>query len=471
MDLKKLRAALKAARDAMMAASEAVKAAPDDDARTKAQEEFDGAKATFDQAHADLKSAIELAEQDKAASDLMMRADGLTTVDPPTDGDGLGDSVDDSKSHVPGQAKDHGAEDKAERVIFAKFMRKKSLSDREIDRMTPKSDKLRDRVDDAATACKMPTSLWLRACGFDVNDKSLPMLSSDDLAGGGRSYLSWPDYGTELQILPPENPNIFDRVRREMVTGSVYKEPHVDQDSDEYGGVAVSRNTEGSTANETEVDIKQLTVTCYPLDCYTEMSNILLRRDRVGLEAKVLDLFGMAFRRRVNWEVLHGTGDTGSMCLGIRQSDDVNTVARQVASQVSYTDLVNLIYAIRASVRIGASFSIGDSVAKYLQLQKSGDTEDDRPLFAASTRDGIFDRLCGQPWFTGTDASTIGTNGDVVFGQWLQYLLAVEMEAVISRSPHYKFKNGVTAYRLDALVGGKPRQPKAFSVLVGTGGS
>lgn len=480
MTLKELRDALKKAHEKMKAARKALaEAAKDssesgDEDREKAEKAYTDAKAEAEAATQALKDGIEAAKEDKAVSGLLDEADGLTETVVPK-GAGLAGDPDDpandnSKSHQPpsGKAED---KDRTESDIFFKYMTKKKLSDREIDRMQPENKKLVEEVD-ADFAIKVPDRLWKKIIG----QKALPMTSGDALADGGREYLWWPEYENVLQMLPPENPNVYERVTRVQAASGIYKAPFLDQDSDEYGGVSVTRNTEGSDANETEADVKQGTITCYPLDAYTELSNILLRRDRVGMEAQISTLFMASLVRRANYEIVHGTGDTGSMALGVRQSDDVNTVARATASQVSWTDLVNLEYAVRNTVRLGAAFCLSDGVMKHLKLKKVADSDssgerDQRPLFSATTGSGPHDRLDNYPYFVGTDASSLGSNGDTMFGNWRHYRWAWEMEGVVSRSPHYKFKKGVTAYRIDALAGGRPWHPAAFAVLVGTGGS
>ena len=62
-------------------------------------------------------------------------------------------------------------------------------------------------------------------------------------------------------------------------------------------------------------------------------------------------------------------------------------------------------------------------------------------------------------------ALALGSRGDVVFGDWSHYIVAMEEEVVVQRSEHYKFKNNVTAFRLSVVVGGKVAEPRAFAIL------
>ena len=482
--LKELQKALKEKFEVMKAALVALAKAKkdgDEDKIEAAQKAYDDAKAGREKAHENLAACIEEAEELKKDADLQKKAEGLLETKVP-DFDGLGEG-DESDSPLPAEPKDQKKHAEAESNAFCKFMQKKRLSDGEMKLLAPTSQSQRlveaAGDDNAEESVKIPAAIWAKMIGAKTGapeEKSIPSTSTDNEAAGGGSFLHFPEFSTELQMLPPDNPNVFERVRKKVITGSQFEEPKVNQDgdtvADEFGGVIVSRNTEGASANETELSISQNVYKTYPLDAYTEVTNRLLRLDRMGFEASIVAMFRGALVRTFNNEIIHGTGDAGEQALGIRMSDDTIVVGRQVADQVSYTDLVNLEHAIRVAVRQGASFSLADSVWKFLKLiQQGSDANDKRPLFSATTGSGPHDRLDNFPYFTGIDMSQLGTNGDVIFGNWLQYLWVIEQEAIVSRSQHFKFKNGLTAFRIDAAAGGKPRHGRAFSVLVGTGGS
>lgn len=518
--LKAARALLGTRKGQLVAAQKAAEAVGDDEEERKKKEAACTlAQVAWDDAHGELvktqealSAAIDEAVETNALDALDKKADALTKAVPPTktglgEGDGDGDEGDegDGKPKDPAKPKDALKAALDYRRLFHAFMAcqdldRKQFGDVAMAAMQPQSAVLREKLAEAGgtrVGAVIPQDIWGNMIGqvpvFDVRDlqfvksllsgrgmeqilKAIPMLSDDAEGSGGRSVLHWPEYDNVLQSLPPEEPSVYMRVTKRTISGSVLKEPRIvqaDGIEDEFGGVVVSRGTEGANANETELELEQITWTTYPLNAYTEASNRLLRLDMVGLEGALTSKFEPALIRRANREIMHGTGDAGSESLGIRQSADVVTVGRAVASQVCRADLTGLKYALRPEIRRQASFCLADTVAEYLENLSialvPGNTGDQRPLFAATTRDGVWDRLCNFPWFTGTDASALGSVGDVIFGNWLFYWWVWSQEAVMSRSVHYQFKKGLTSLRVDAEAGGKPLHPEAFAVLTSVG--
>jgi HK97 family phage major capsid protein len=343
--------------------------------------------------------------------------------------------------------------------------------------LMPKNQNIREKAIEAGAdegmAVALPPRIWAKMLRANVDTKAIPMVTGDGVSAGGRSYLFWPEYETQLQKLPPEEASLMMRVRKRPSVNGTYTYTSLETATNQYGSVAVSRGTEGSDANETEIEFKQASITTYPMNAYTEASKILLGRDRLGLESELVSEFQAAMERQINYEIMHGLGSGSSQCLGIRQDDDVVLVARDVASQVCLDDLIDLESGVRVQLRRNASYCIADGVKAYLKKLKISSTTDQRPLFTAGNTvgGGILDRLNDYPWFVGTDMSTIGNNGDVVFGDWSKYTLAIEQEAVVSISDHFQFQKGLRCFRIDSMVGGRAIFPEAFVCLVHTSGS
>lgn len=446
------------------------------------QKAFEDAKAQVETVKKDLELEIASAKQYAAIGGLYDEIGTLTKAQTP-DGeksmaDGAGSRQDageeDANGGQPDGTKQHAApmnweKKEAEREeLFYKYLQggPSRMSDRELDEMQPQSEKLLGRGE--GVVCTIPMRLFAKMLGAQVETKALPMKTSDGSDAGGRSYLFWDEHDTTLGKLPHEPPTFFDLVRKMPLSGTdTYKMTQVDQDDSEFGGVAVSRGTEGADANATEEDFKELTIKTYPMDAITRISNRLLRTSRFNLEQEVVGAMRAAFRRQVNYEVIHGTGVSGSQCLGVRQADSVTAVNRQTSSTVTYTDLLNLEYEVRRTIRLGAIFALSDTVEKHLKQKtiSSDGTTDQRPLFSATTGSGPHDRLDNYPWTVGTSLSTLGTAGDVIFGNWRHYLLLIQQEAVISRSTERYFEKGQTAIRIDADIGGKPVHGEAFAYL------
>lgn len=343
--------------------------------------------------------------------------------------------------------------------LFVKFFQTdgKGMSDNELDALQPKSKTLRE---EAGTVCAViPKSMMAKM--LNPYAKALPMLSTDDDLAGGRANLLYPEYGTQINQLPSEEPSLFMRVTKKFVTGGKLVEPRLKQDdANEFGGVIVTRSDEGADATDTEMEMERVEFECFPMHAYTTLTRELQKRDRYGIESELTDKFGKALRAAFDSEIMHGTGT--KQCLGIRNASP-RTTNRQTLNQIEYQDLVNMLHAIQPYHRPGATWMLDDTVLQALR----GITDTlGRPVFSQSVGSGPTDRLLNYPWFVSTRLSTLGTPGDCVFGNLLHYWFCIEEEIVISKSEHAEFKKGLIAYRLDALTGGKPMFDRAFDVLI-----
>lgn len=429
---------------------------------------------------------VEVADQKRKAqiAENFRAVESLTAVQVPAQVQGKSMAEKPAESAGAAQPVNHEKAIEQHEELFRDWLAGKQLGDVALNALRPRNAKLAEKALENGgangNAVALPPRMLAKILGCDMAEvdrrlKAIPMTSGDGSAAGGRSYLWWPEYDTQLKALPPEDPSLFARVTKRPIVGGTYTYPKLATATNNFGSVAVSRGTEGSNYNETEIEFTQASIYAYPINAYTEITKILLQRDRIGVEAELTKNLTLALQDTIDYEILHGTGTGDSKCLGIRQDDDVNLVARGTASTVVYNDLVNLESAVRVKVRQGATYALADGVKAYLKkLTVSSDgTTDRRPLFASSNMiaGGVQDRLNEYPWFVASNMATIGNNGDVVFGSFAHYTLAIEQEAVISRSDHYQFKKGVVAFRIDAMVGGRAIFPQAFAVLVHTSGS
>lgn len=446
---------------------------------------YDAKKAEMKALTDQLEAAVAEAREQKRLAGLYSDTEALTATDAPDVSlAGGGGEPEGSKGLNPEPIDPEKKEGELESLFFKYFRlgsmtkggERIQMSDREVAAMQPANKDLLSRVSDGEIAVKIPNRIYAKmlGCNVEAARKALPMASSDGADDGGRSYLYWGENDNRVHYLPPENPSFFDRVHKEPVSGGELILPILDQSVNNYGGVAVRRYTEGQAPDNTEADFKQKKIKCYPCGALTRITNVMLRRDRVGLEQFVTNMFGMAFRARINNEIINGTGDSGNMCLGLRNDDDVQTVARQTASKVQREDFIKMKHALNTAIRGQASYAIADSVEEHLEEQtvSQDGTTDRRGLFADVLVEGnTVRKLMTRAYFVGTDMPTLGTSGDVIFGAWMYYWLGIEQEAVISRSIHRYFDTGETGYRIDGLIGGKALLPDAFVELVGTGGS
>lgn len=484
MTLKEMMAKLKELREKMKTIRGQIDSAKNDEERQTFQKAFDGVRSEFTDLSAKVQHEVELAKEDKAATDAIAAAEELTKTDVRNKGLGNASDVDNSRTHVPGNTNgtDNGAvpvdrqkEIREKEDIFFKFVGgglSGTLSDREFDALQPRNKELLRSIE-SKQVVTVPRRVMARIFpGLlsefgQFSEKALPMTSGDNDAAGGRANLLIPEYGRELRQLPTSEPSFFLRVTKKPVIGGTLIETRLKQDdANEFGGVEVAWTDEEDDAPDTEMEIERVTINCHPAKAYTSFTRTLMLRDRFSLETELVSKLRKAFMALCDRAIVSGTGV--KQPIGIRILDGVRTVARLVADTVSYDDFVNVEHAVLPEHRIGATFAVSDSVLKA--CKKIKDTTG-RPIFSATTGSGPYDRLDNWPYFGATRCSAIGTSGDVMFGDFLNYWLAIEEEIVIARSEHAEFKKGGIAIRADALIGGRPMYERAFAILVGVSGS
>jgi HK97 family phage major capsid protein len=95
-------------------------------------------------------------------------------------------------------------------------------------------------------------------------------------------------------------------------------------------------------------------------------------------------------------------------------------------------------------------------------------TVDGRPLFSNTVASGPYDRLLGYPYVVTVDCNAaFGSEGDIVFGNWSHYTIALEEDVVFATDDGKGsgFTSNTTYVKAYASVGGLPLEPDAFSVL------
>jgi HK97 family phage major capsid protein len=346
----------------------------------------------------------------------------------------------------------------------------KALDGRAFDAIRARDGRIADR--DGQQAVDMPAWMF-RSMVHDDAGGAKAVLSSHTTGGStdsGAGKLFPHGFLPQLLEKPVYQPMIFDRCRREVCNTGQLDIPVVEESTGggNFGGVAFTwkaASAEGSDKGSTDPTFRQASIITYELSGYCEVTARALRRPEVDLQTWLTQTFGNAWRHQVSLAVLRGAGAGSYQPTGILTT--VGAVAAQcinraTASQVSWADITNLEFGITKAVRNGAVFIMDDSVEKY--LKQDVDSEG-RPLFTADTANSIRDRIAGYPYEAHEHGPTLGTKGDVMFGNLSNYVVAVEEGMAIARSDEVGFKTNTIVFRLISMVGGGLIIPSTFSVL------
>lgn len=297
--------------------------------------------------------------------------------------------------------------------------------------------------------------------GGVLHDAQGKVMLSTDLTGGATDSGSGdtidPNFIASLITRPQFIPTFKDQVTRAPAMNGRYIFPKLDYTQGLFAGVVHTYNaTEGAAKTETAPTFTQLTDDTHELASIAYTSNINLTRSALDLEGIIINLMRDAWSYEVSRVILFGTGT--NQALGIRADSGLLSLDRQVADQVGWKDINDLIYALSMGFRTGAGYVMDDSVEKF-----TTGTLDDRgiPLYVSDVNTGPINRLRGFPYQTheyGAAESTpaiLGDDADILFGNFNQYFLGVEQEIAIETSDHFRFDKGQRAIRMMSFFGGR----------------
>lgn len=288
---------------------------------------------------------------------------------------------------------------------------------------------------------------------------------------GGGSLVS-DTFIPELYKVPQTVDRLMDRcwVKR-AITGSA-KFPKLTQSATEPFGITVTWDSEGAGATEHDPVFSQVSVATNRLACVSYVSEKELRVNAVGLEAEIASMFRGAMSRAISTAIISGTGSNQPM--GVNSASGItggcNIIARQTTDQVSYTDLVNLQFGVDEGVMDDGVFVIGKGANSALKYIAALDDSNGRPVLRnyQTWGDGLkaVPMLAGSEYIaTPANTATLGNRGDVIFGAFRNYGLAIDQDITIARSDDYAFNAALVTFRVIAYIGGQPLGFDCFAML------
>jgi HK97 family phage major capsid protein len=279
----------------------------------------------------------------------------------------------------------------------------------------------------------------------------------------------------KLAKIPQRIDDIPSRCMVKRAVGGTAYFPKLSQSTDPFGvqvtwGDGSSGTGEGQALTESDPVFSRTAVTTERMGLITYISDKELRVNNVNLNAELAEMYRGAASRALSNAILEGTAYTNAPD-GINTAASITagvaTVNRDTADQVSYEDLVNLKFAVDDGfVDEGVYVFSAGSTGAYKYVAGLVDT-DGRPVMKADWATGAPARIDGSEFFsTKSNTVDLGERGDVIYGDFSGYALAVDVDNMaIERSDEYQFNKGIVSFRMQLYVGGELLLPTAFSVL------
>jgi len=217
------------------------------------------------------------------------------------------------------------------------------------------------------------------------------------------------------------------------------------------GGVVATWTETGTTKHETEPSFTQIELVARELSGYTQVKDALLQDSAISLEALLYSLFGRAIAYQEDYAFLLGTG--AGMPLGILNAGALLTVGRQVANQVSYTDVTNLKQQLYPPSWKSAVWICQTDI--YTQITHMEDTAGNI-IWQPNARVGEPETLLGLPVFWTEKTPALGQTGDILLADLKWYYVGTREGLAIDASGDYAFINNTTTFRFVERLDGQP---------------
>jgi HK97 family phage major capsid protein len=284
-----------------------------------------------------------------------------------------------------------------------------------------------------------------------LGDKiSLKALSEGVNADGG--YLVPQDFYRQLVVERSEMVQMRNEVTVVPMKGKTLTIPKHDT------GPEVYWTSEGASKNTTTADFSQPTITAYKMAAILYMTDELIDDAAFSL----VDIMTRKFAEKLNEAeekaIVAGSG-TGQP-MGIFTAATVPTIA--CSGNLSFNNLINLIYALPAKYRRNAKFIVHNNNIREMRKLVDGNG---RYLWQDSVAVGQPATLYGYPVLESYDCPESEISfGDYKDGYWLGD--RQKMTVKITNDTETTFTKDQTAIRVVQRIGGNVILPNAIRVLV-----
>ncbi|WP_291208998.1 phage major capsid protein [Hyphomonas sp.] len=216
-----------------------------------------------------------------------------------------------------------------------------------------------------------------------------------------------------------------------------------------FGGVEVQWIGEGEDKPETDAKLREVTLTPHEVAGFVTITDKLLRNWQASA-AFIEQLLRGGIAQAEDYAFLRGNGVHKP--LGVIESDAAYKVNRTTANQVKYADLVNMV--ARLLMRGGSPvWSAPQSVLPQIATMKD---ENNNLIWVENARDGFAGTLLGYPLRWNNRAPALGSKGDLVLGEYSNYLIKDGSGPFVAASEHVLFKSNKTIIKIFYNVDGAP---------------
>jgi HK97 family phage major capsid protein len=227
-----------------------------------------------------------------------------------------------------------------------------------------------------------------------------------------------------------------------------------------FGGIVAYWTEEGAALTESQASFGRIVLDAKKLTAYTSVPNELLSDSIVSFEPLINQLFPEALAWYKDIAFMKGTGVGEPLGALSPSNPAIATVSKelnQAASTIVWENIVKM-YARMLPSSLGRAVWVAsiDTFPELATMALSVGTGGS-PVWLTNGTDDAPMTILGRPViFTEKAPGVLGSQGDISFVDFSYYLVGDRQVMSAMSSPHFKFQNDQTAFRIIERVDGRP---------------
>lgn len=297
-------------------------------------------------------------------------------------------------------------------------------------------------------------------------------LSSNVPSDGG--FLIPEEFRAELLRVALETALVRPRARVIPMASARVALPMLDSTtnaSSVFGGIIAYWTEEAAALTQSSPSFAKVVLDAKKLTLYSDIPNELGDDSAISLEAFLSESFPEACAWYEDAAFIAGTG-VGEP-LGALSADNPSVIAvakesGQAASTIVWQNIIKMYSRMLPSSLNRAVWVVSPNTFPELATMALAVGTGGSAIWLNSGADGPPMTILGRPVIVSEKVPGVGSQGDISFVDFSYYLVGDRMAMTAMTSPHYKFGNDVTSYRLIERVDGRPWLQSAITPKNGT---
>ena len=248
-----------------------------------------------------------------------------------------------------------------------------------------------------------------------------------------------------------------------VITGETYEEPYIVETG--MGDYTEQPGTDGNGGmyHEVGIDWDTVQIKKTKITAYSEITKELEKTPSANYADAVEGNVTVSLKKKLAKEIVVGDGAEGHFVGIMSDAVKANTVSDYDLGDINENTLDELILNYGGDEDIESKMAILLNKLTLLAFSRVRGS-DKRKVYNINYENSTID---GIRFFTSSSVKSFdaATTGDAViaYGDFNKYRVAVFSDIETARSEHYKFRQGITAFRGDVFMGGNIMAYKAFT--------